>query len=70
MTEKEKAEQLYNSALNDFGIKLAKGKAIKIAEEIHSFAPHKRGKMRDRSYWERVIKLLNTYSDGTSVTTL
>lgn len=59
MTEKEKAEEMYNYAVKLHGLKDAKEEALKSATATHALAPFKDGRMLARSYWEKVIEHLN-----------
>ena len=58
MSEKEKAEEIYQYALKLHGADKAKEESLKSARATHSLAPYKDGRMKVRSYWERVIKHL------------
>ncbi len=58
MTEKEKANELYNYAAKLHGEEKAKEESLKSALATYSLAPYQDGKMKARSYWERVIEHL------------
>ena len=58
MSEKEKAEEIYDYAIKLHGIIEAKEQALKSAIATHSLAPYQDGKMKAKSYWERVIEHL------------
>jgi hypothetical protein len=58
MKEKEKAEELYNYAVKLYGEDKAKEESLKSARATYSLAPYQDGKMKARSYWERVIEHL------------
>jgi hypothetical protein len=58
MTEKEKAEEMYNYAAKLHGVDKAKEESLKSARATYSLAPYKDGRMMARSYWERVIQHL------------
>jgi hypothetical protein len=58
MTEKEKAEEMYNYALKLHGIDKAKEESLKSATATYSLAPFRDGRMLARSYWEKVIEHL------------
>jgi methionine salvage enolase-phosphatase E1 len=58
MKEKEKAEELYNYAVKLYGEDKAKEASLKSAQATHALAPYQDGKMKARSYWERVIEHL------------
>jgi len=58
MTEKQKADEMYNYASKLHGLDKAKEEALKSAVATHSLAPYADGRMKARSYWERVIEHL------------
>ena len=58
MSEKEKANEMYDYALKLHGDEKAKEESIKSASAILSLAPYNDGKMKNRTYWERVIEHL------------
>ena len=58
MNEKEKAEELFQYAVVLQGSENAKKEALNTAKAIHALAPFQDGKMKARSYWERVIMYL------------
>ena len=58
MTEKEKAEQLYSYAIKLHGSEKAKEESLKSATATYALAPFRDGRMKARSYWERVIEYL------------
>jgi hypothetical protein len=58
MKEKEKAEEIYQYAVKLHGADKAKEESLKSARATHSLAPYQDGKMKARSYWERVIEHL------------
>ena len=59
MSEKEKAEELYQNAVKMHGVEKAKKEALTAAKSIHALAPYRDGRMKARDYWERVIEHLN-----------
>ena len=58
MFEKEKAEHIYQYAVKLHGIENAKEESLKSAIATLALAPYKDGRMKARSYWERVIEHL------------
>ena len=58
MSEKEKADEMYDYAVKLHGFDEAKEQALKSATATHSLAPYQDGRMKARSYWERVIEHL------------
>ena len=58
MTEKEKADEMYAYATKLHGDKDAKEQALKSAVATLALAPYADGRMKARSYWERVIEHL------------
>ena len=58
MTEKEKAKELYDHAVYVHGVDRAKEEALKSATAVLALAPYNDGKMKNRTYWERVIEFL------------
>ena len=58
MTEKEKAEELYSYAVKLHGFEKAKEESLKSATATYALAPFRDGRMKARSYWERVIEYL------------
>jgi hypothetical protein len=58
MNEKEKAEELFKYAVVLHGSENAKKEALNTARATHALAPFQDGKMKARSYWERVIEYL------------
>ena len=58
MSEKEKADEMYAYAVKLHGPDKAKEEALKSAVATHSLAPYADGRMKARSYWERVIEHL------------
>jgi hypothetical protein len=58
MTEKQKADEMYEYAVKLHGITDAKEESLKSAKATHSLAPFTDGRMKARSYWERVIEHL------------
>jgi hypothetical protein len=58
MTEKEKADQLYNYAVKLHGIDNAKKEALNSAQSVYALAPSVDGRMMARSYWIKVIEHL------------
>lgn len=58
MTEKEKAEELYSYAIKLHGSEKAKEESLKSATATYALAPFRDGRMKARSYWERVIEYL------------
>lgn len=59
MSEREKAEEMYQDAIRKHGIERAKEEALNTAKATHALAPFRDGKMKARSYWEKVINYLN-----------
>jgi len=59
MDEKRKADEMYAYAVLLHGSDKAKEESLKSAKAIHSLAPYNDGKMKNRTYWERVIEFLN-----------
>ena len=59
MSEREKAEEMYQDAIRMHGIEKAKQEALNSAKAIHALAPYRDGKMKARDYWEKVINYLN-----------
>ena len=58
MSEKEKADEIYNYAVKLHGFEKAKEESLKSATATHALAPFRDGKMKARSYWEKVIEYL------------
>ena len=58
MSEKEKANELYQKAVELHGLEKAKEESLKSAKATYALAPYRDGKMKDRVYWERVIQHL------------
>lgn len=58
MSEKKKAEEIYQYALKLHGADKAKEESLKSARATHALAPYRDGKMKARSYWEKVITFL------------
>jgi hypothetical protein len=58
MSEKEKADEMYAYAIKLHGIDEAKEEALKSAVATLALAPYQDGRMKARSYWERVIEHL------------
>ena len=58
MKEIEKAKELYDRAVYVHGVDRAKEESLKSAMAILSLAPYNDGKMKNRTYWERVIEYL------------
>ena len=58
MSEKEKADEMYNYASKLHGPEKAKEESLKSATATYSLAPFRDGRMKARSYWERVIEYL------------
>jgi len=58
MSEKEKANEMYAYAIKLHGDEKAKEESIKSATAILSLAPYNDGKMKNRTYWERVVEFL------------
>ena len=58
MSEKEKANEMYAYAVKLHGSEKAKEESLKSATATHSLAPYQDGRMKARSYWERVIEHL------------
>jgi hypothetical protein len=59
MTEKEKAKELYDYAVKLHGEDKAKEESLKSARATLALAPYNDGKMKNRTYWERVVEQLN-----------
>jgi hypothetical protein len=59
MTEKEKADEMYNYAVKLHGFEKAKEESLKSATATYALAPFRDGRMLARSYWEKVIEHLN-----------
>ena len=58
MNERQKANEMYDYSLKLHGDEKAKEEALKSAIATHSLAPYQDGRMKARSYWERVIEHL------------
>jgi hypothetical protein len=58
MSEKEKADELYKYACVLHGTEKAKEEALNTAKATYALAPFRDGRMKARSYWERVIEYL------------
>jgi hypothetical protein len=58
MTEEKKADELYNYARVLHGTEKAKEEALNTAKATHALAPFRDGRMKAKSYWERVIEYL------------
>jgi len=58
MDEKRKADEMYAYAVLLHGSDKAKEESLKSAIATHSLAPYADGRMKARSYWERVIEHL------------
>jgi hypothetical protein len=58
MREKEKADEIYDYAVKIYGVEKAKEESLKSARTTHSLAPFRDGRMKARSYWEKVIQFL------------
>jgi hypothetical protein len=58
MSEKEKAEEIYQYAVKLHGVDKAKEESLKSARATYSLAPYQDGRMKARSYWEKVIQHL------------
>jgi hypothetical protein len=58
MNEKQKANEMYDYSLKLHGDEKAKEESIKSALAIFSLAPYNDGKMKNRTYWERVVEFL------------
>ena len=58
MTEKEKAQELYDYAVKLHGKDKAKEESLKSARATLALAPYNDGKMKNRTYWERVVEFL------------
>ena len=58
MNEKQKANEMYDYSLKLHGDEKAKEEALKSATAILSLAPYNDGKMKNRTYWERVVEFL------------
>jgi hypothetical protein len=58
MDEKQKADELYLYAIKLHGETKAKEESLKSARATHSLAPYQDGRMKARSYWEKVIQHL------------
>lgn len=59
MTEKEKAQELYDYAVKLHGPDRAKEESLKSAIATLALAPYQDGRMKARSYWEKVVEQLN-----------
>ena len=59
MSEKEKAEEIYTYAVKLHGTIKAKEEAINSAKAMHALAPFRDGRMKARSYWEKVLNYLS-----------
>ena len=59
MTEKEKAKELYDYSIHIHGVDNAKEESLKSAKAVLALAPYNDGKMKNRTYWERVVEQLN-----------
>jgi hypothetical protein len=58
MTEEKKADELYKYACVLHGTEKGKEEALNTAKATHALAPFRDGKMKARSYWEKVIMYL------------
>jgi hypothetical protein len=58
MKEREKASEMYDYALKLHGPEKAKEESLRSAKAIYSLAPYNDGKMKNRTYWEKVIEYL------------
>jgi hypothetical protein len=58
MNERQKANEMYDYSLKLHGDEKAKEESIKSALAILSLAPYNDGKMKNRTYWERVVEFL------------
>ena len=58
MSEKEKADEIYSYAIKLHGSEKAKEESLKSATATYALAPFRDGRMKARSYWERVIEHL------------
>jgi hypothetical protein len=58
MKEIEKAKELYDHAVYVHGVDNAKQESLKSAMAVLALAPYNDGKMKNRTYWERVIEHL------------
>jgi hypothetical protein len=58
MKEKEKAEEIYQYAIKLHGIEKAKEASLQSARATHFLAPYQNSKMKNKSYWEKVIEHL------------
>ena len=58
MSEKEKADEMYNYASKLHGPEKAKEESLKSAAATYALAPFRDGLMKNRTYWERVIEHL------------
>ena len=58
MTEEKKAEEIYSYAVKLHGSEKAKQEALNTATATYALAPFRDGRMKARSYWERVIEYL------------
>jgi hypothetical protein len=59
MNERQKANEMYDYAVQIHGVDNAKKEALKSARAVLSLAPYNDGKMKNRTYWERVVEQLN-----------
>ena len=59
MSEKEKAEKMYEYAVKLHGVERAKEESLKSATATLALAPLKDGRMKARKYWEKVVEHLN-----------
>jgi hypothetical protein len=59
MKEKEKADELYNYAVKLHGEDKAKEESLKSARATLALAPYNDGKMKNRTYWEKVVEFLS-----------
>jgi hypothetical protein len=58
MTEERKADELYKYACVLHGTEKGKEEALNTAKATYALAPFRDGRMKARSYWERVIEYL------------
>ena len=58
MSEKQKADEMYAYAIKLHGSEKAKEESLKSATATLALAPFRDGRMKARSYWERVIEHL------------
>ena len=58
MTEKQKAEEMYDYASKLHGPEKAKEESLKSATATYSLAPIETNGMKNKSYWEKVIEHL------------